>query len=96
MGFPLIRKGTSIRGFQGRNGRLSVQTDPANYRNAKTLDDQAVEFSEMAPNIVAKAPTTKTGFEVIEDATFRSVSMNVAVSPSAPRQLPLVKLLSAP
>lgn len=64
----------------GRNGRLSVQTDPANYRNAQALADQAVEFSEMAPNIVVKVPATKTGIEAIEDATYRGVSMNVTVS----------------
>ena len=43
-----------------------MQTDPANYRNAKALADQAVEFSEMAPNIVVKVPGTKTGIEAIE------------------------------
>ena len=71
----------------GRNGRLSVQTDPANYRNAKALADQAVEFSEMAPNIVGKVPATKTGIEAIEDATYRGVSMNVTVSFSVPQAI---------
>lgn len=70
----------AFKASNGRNGRLSVQTDPANYRNAQALADQAVEFSEMAPNIVVKVPATKTGIEAIEDATYRGVSMNVTVS----------------
>ncbi len=71
--------------YQGRNGRLSIQTDPRFHRNAKQLADQAVEFSEMAPNIVVKIPATKTGIEAIEDATYRGVSVNVTVSFSVPQ-----------
>ena len=64
----------------GRNGRLSVQTDPRHHRDAKALADQAVEFSELAPNIIVKIPATKVGLEAIEDATYRGVVMNVTVS----------------
>jgi transaldolase len=70
---------------KGRNGRLSVQTDPRFHRDAKRLADQAVEFSEMAPNIVVKIPATSTGIEAIEDATYRGVSVNVTVSFSVPQ-----------
>ncbi|MDO5035069.1 MAG: transaldolase family protein [Actinomycetaceae bacterium] len=65
---------------KGRNGRLSMQTDPRFHRDAKKIADQAVEFSELAPNIVVKIPATKTGLEAIEDATYRGVSVNVTVS----------------
>ncbi|MDO4664852.1 MAG: transaldolase family protein [Actinomycetaceae bacterium] len=64
----------------GRNGRLSVQTDPRLHRNAKALADQAEEFHKMAKNIVVKIPATKVGLEAIEDATYRGVSINVTVS----------------
>lgn len=64
----------------GRNGRLSVQTDPRLHRNAKALADQAEEFHNMAPNIIVKIPATKIGIEAIEDATYRGVSINVTVS----------------
>ncbi len=64
----------------GRNGRLSVQTDPRLHRDAKALADQAEEFHKMAPNIVVKIPATKVGLEAIEDATYRGVSINVTVS----------------
>ncbi len=70
---------------KGRNGRLSVQTDPRLHRDAKALADQAVEFHELADNIVVKIPATKTGLEAIEDATYRGVSMNVTVSFSVPQ-----------
>ena len=69
----------------GRNGRLSVQTDPRFHRDAKALADQAEEFHNLADNIVVKIPATKTGLEAIEDATSRGVSINVTVSFSVPQ-----------
>lgn len=69
----------------GRDGRLSIQTDPRHYRNAKALADQAEEFHHLADNIVVKIPATKTGIEAIEDATTRGVSINVTVSFSVPQ-----------
>lgn len=69
----------------GRNGRLSVQTDPRFHRDAAALADQAVEFHELADNIVVKIPATKTGIEAIEEATARGVSINVTVSFSVPQ-----------
>lgn len=70
---------------KGRNGRLSVQTDPRLHRDAAALADQAVEFHELAGNIVVKIPATKTGIEAIEEATARGVSVNVTVSFSVPQ-----------
>lgn len=69
----------------GRNGRLSVQTDPRFHRDAKALADQAEEFHNLAENIVVKIPATKIGLEAIEDATYRGVSINVTVSFSVPQ-----------
>lgn len=69
----------------GRNGRLSVQTDPRLHRDAKALADQAEEFHNLARNIVVKIPATKVGLEAIEDATSRGVSINVTVSFSVPQ-----------
>ena len=40
--------------YNGRNGRLSIQTDPRNFRDAKALADQALEFSKIAKNIIVK------------------------------------------
>ncbi|MDU5809418.1 MAG: transaldolase family protein, partial [Finegoldia magna] len=70
---------------KGRNGRLSIQTDPRLIRSTQALVDQAVEFSELAPNIIVKAPATKAGIAAIEEATYRGVSMNVTVSFTVPQ-----------
>lgn len=65
---------------RGRNGRLSVQTDPRFYRSSAKLADQAEEFHHLAKNIIVKIPATQTGLEAIEEATYRGVSINVTVS----------------
>lgn len=65
---------------KGRNGRLSVQTDPRYFRNAEKLADQAEEFHHMAKNIIVKIPATEIGLKAIEEATYRGVSINVTVS----------------
>ena len=70
---------------KGRNGRLSMQTDPRLARSAKALADQAEEFSNLAKNIIVKIPATSVGVKAIEDATYRGVSVNVTVSFSVPQ-----------
>lgn len=64
----------------GRNGRLSIQTDPRLHRDADALVRQAERFSRLAPNIIVKIPATKVGITAIEEATYRGVSINVTVS----------------
>ncbi len=70
---------------EGRNGRLSVQTDPRFHRDAQKLADQAEEFHNLAPNIIVKIPATKVGIEAIEEATYRGAVINVTVSFSVPQ-----------
>ncbi|UFS59163.1 transaldolase family protein [Subtercola endophyticus] len=64
----------------GRNGRLSIQTDPRLHRDADALVEQAVHFSGLAENIIVKIPATAVGIVAIEEATYRGVSINVTVS----------------
>lgn len=64
----------------GRNGRLSVQTDPRLHRNPTALVEQALEFNALADNIIVKIPATHTGLEAIEEATAQGVCINVTVS----------------
>jgi transaldolase len=64
---------------QGRKGRLSIQTDPRFYRDAKRIVRQAVHFNSLAPNIIVKIPVTKAGIAAIEEATHRGVSINATV-----------------
>ncbi len=70
---------------RGRNGRLSMQTDPRLHRDAAALADQAEYFASLAPNIIVKIPATRIGIEAIEEATYRGVSMNVTVSFTVPQ-----------
>ncbi|WP_229276345.1 transaldolase family protein [Agromyces kandeliae] len=69
----------------GRNGRLSVQTDPRLHRDADALVAQAVRFSGLARNIIVKIPATSVGLRAIEEATYRGVSINVTVSFTVPQ-----------
>lgn len=64
----------------GRQGRLSVQTNPMLFRSPERMVEQAVRFSAFAPNIIVKLPATRGGIEAIEEATYRGVSVNVTVS----------------
>jgi len=72
---------------QGRNGRLSIQTNPKLYRNSKAIVEQAVHFSQLAPNMIVKIPATFAGIEAIEEATYRGVSINATVSFTLPQAL---------
>jgi len=64
----------------GRNGRLSIQTDPRYHRNASLMVEQAVGFDALAPNIIVKIPVTEAGVQAIEEATYRGISINATVS----------------
>ena len=65
---------------QGRKGRLSIQTNPACYRNTQALVQQADHFNSLAPNMQVKIPVTAAGIPAIEEATYRGISINATVS----------------
>jgi transaldolase len=71
----------------GKCGRLSIQTDPANYRDSKAILDQAEYFSSLLPNMQVKVPATKAGMEMAEEATYRGINLNVTVSFTVPQVL---------
>ena len=71
----------------GKKGRLSVQTNPANYRNAAAIVEQAVYFDTLAPNIQVKIPVTKAGIQAIEEATYHGVNINATVCFTVPQSL---------
>jgi len=72
---------------QGRNGRLSIQTDPRFYRDTQAIVDQAIHFSRLAPNMIVKIPVTRAGVPAIEEATYRGVSINATVCFALPQCL---------
>ena len=58
---------------KGKNGRLSIQTDPRFYRNTEAIVEQAVHFSQIAPNMIVKIPVTKAGITAFEEVTYRQL-----------------------
>jgi len=64
----------------GRNGRLSIQTDPRRFRDTDAIVEQAEVFSRLAPNMIVKIPATRAGIPAIEEATYRGISINATVS----------------
>jgi transaldolase len=40
----------------GKNGRLSIQTDPMLFRDSLAIVQQAEEFCRLAPNMIVKIP----------------------------------------
>src|SRR5882724_11320187 len=70
---------------EGRNGRLSIQTDPRLFRDSEAIVKQAVEFSQLAPNMIVKIPVTRAGIPAIEEATYRGISINATVSFTLPQ-----------
>ncbi len=71
----------------GHKGRLSLQTNPANYRDPLRMADQAVHFSTLAPNIQVKFPCTAAGLQAVEDATARGVVANITVVFTVPQAI---------
>jgi transaldolase len=76
-----------FREHEGRDGRLSIQTDPRLYRDADALTAQAVDFDRLAPNMIVKIPVTQTGLVAIEEVTYRGVSINATVSFTVPQAI---------
>src|SRR5689334_13983247 len=77
----------------GRNGRLSIQTDPRLYRDAEALAAQAVEFDALAPNVIVKIPATENGITAMEEATYRGVSINATVSFTVPQAVAVAEAI---
>jgi transaldolase len=69
----------------GRNGRLSIQTDPRYFRNTEAIIEQAVAFNALAPNMIVKIPVTRAGIPAIEESTYRGITINATVCFSLPQ-----------
>ncbi len=72
---------------KGKNGRLSIQTNPKLYRNSTAIVEQAVHFSGLAPNVIVKIPVTAAGVEAIEEVTYQGISINATVSFTLPQAI---------
>lgn len=71
----------------GRKGRLSVQTNPANYPNTERMLEQGLRFATLAPNTQVKFPATRAGIEAIEGATAAGVNINATVCFTVPQAI---------
>ena len=71
----------------GAQGRLSIQTDPALYRDTDGMVEQGLRFAGRAPNLQVKFPTTRAGLAAIEEATYRGVNINATVCFTVPQAL---------
>jgi transaldolase len=69
----------------GRNGRLSIQTDPRLFRDSAAIVEQALAFSRLAPNMIVKIPVTRAGIAAIETATAQGISINATVCFTLPQ-----------
>jgi len=70
---------------RGKNGRLSIQTDPRLFRDSQAIVRQAIEFDALAPNMIVKIPVTRAGITAIEEATCRGISINATVCFTLPQ-----------
>jgi transaldolase len=77
----------------GRNGRLSIQTDPRYFRDAEAILENAMAFSRLAPNIIVKIPATRAGIVAIEEATYRGLSVNATVCFTLPQCLAVAEAM---
>jgi transaldolase len=78
---------------KGKNGRLSLQTDPRLYRDTKRMLYQAVHFSRLAPNLIVKIAATKAGIAAMEEATYQGVSVNATVCFTLPQCLAVAEAI---
>ena len=69
----------------GRNGRLSIQTDPRLYRDPVAILDNVKRFAVLAPNMIVKIPVTRAGIRAIEEATALGISINATVCFTLPQ-----------
>ena len=77
----------------GKKGRLSIQTNPAFYRNADAILQQAKHFGTLAPNMQVKIPVTKAGINAIEEATYHGVSINATVCFTIPQAISVAEAI---
>jgi transaldolase len=68
-------------------GRLSIQTDPALYRNSAAILEQAERFHQLAPNMQVKVPASSAGIRMVEEATYRGINLNITVSFTVPQAI---------
>jgi len=78
---------------QGKRGRISIQTNPAFYRNPEAILQQALHFDTLAPNMQIKIPVTQAGVKAIEEATYHGININATVCFTVPQALAVAEAI---
>ena len=73
--------------YKGKKGRISIQTNARNYRNAEKMIAQAIHFNSLAPNMNVKMPASAAGIKAYEETTYAGVSINATVSFTVPQAI---------
>ncbi|HEX9013619.1 MAG TPA: transaldolase family protein [Anaerolineaceae bacterium] len=69
----------------GCKGRISLQTNPAFYRDSAAIVAQGRHFAGLAPNIQVKIPVTAAGIEAAEQLTYEGIVTTATVSFTVPQ-----------
>ena len=72
---------------KGLKGRLSIQTNPINFRDATKMVEQAIHLDQLAQNIQVKIPATAAGVVAIEEATRQGVTVAATVCFTVPQAI---------
>ena len=66
--------------FQGKKGRLSIQTNAKFYRDTDKMVQQALHLNSLGDNMQVKIPASAAGIRAMEEATAQGVSINATIS----------------
>lgn len=75
----------AFEAHHGKDGRLSIQTDPRFYLDPTSLTEQTIHFAQLAPNMIVKIPATQAGITAIEESTYAGVSINATACFTLPQ-----------
>src|SRR4051794_37334626 len=77
----------------GKQGFLSIQTNPEYYKSTEALVTQALHFATLAPNMQIKIPATAAGVAAIEEVTAQGVSVNATVCFTVPQAVAVAEAI---
>lgn len=66
--------------FNGKKGRLSIQTNAKYYRSTEKMVEQAMVLNSLGENMMIKMPASAAGIQAMEEVTYRGASINATVS----------------
>jgi transaldolase len=88
----VVRRGAEMylpvfEASRGRFGFISGQLDPRLFTETEQMVHDAVELSELSPNVMIKVPASMQGIEVVKRLTAMGISTNTTVCFTLPQIL---------